>query len=218
MKKATMIITLLLFGISLVNGRSFRVSQIPNGNKFGCLNCHTGSGGPRNPFGQAVGSDFLDNGNVQWGATLAALDSDGDGKTNGEELADPVGKWTVGTANPGDVDLVSNPGDPSSTTAILTKASELPNSFHMMQNYPNPFNPSTTISFTIPKKQNVTLRIYNALGHPIKDVLNEELAPGRYSIVWHGVDQNGESVGAGVYLASFESEAFRHTVRMLYIK
>ncbi len=38
---------------------------------------------------------------VQWGPALAALDSDGDGFTNGEELQDPNGTWEVGSAAPG---------------------------------------------------------------------------------------------------------------------
>ena len=38
---------------------------------------------------------------------------------------------------------------------------EIPSSFALNQNYPNPFNPSTTISFSLPKKSDVNIKIYN---------------------------------------------------------
>ena len=45
-----------------------------------------------------------------WEAELAALDSDGDGRTNGEELLDPLGRWERGEPQPGDDSRVTNPG------------------------------------------------------------------------------------------------------------
>ena len=47
---------------------------------------------------------------VNWNAGLAALDSDGDGATNGEELGDPGGDGV-----PVDGAVVTNPGDAAST-------------------------------------------------------------------------------------------------------
>jgi hypothetical protein len=49
-------------------------------------------------------------GNVIWNSTLAAIDSDKDGRTNGAELLDPNGTWTIGAADPGNPALVTNPG------------------------------------------------------------------------------------------------------------
>ena len=84
-------------------GLSDLVSQIPNGGVYSCGTCHTSSSA-WNPFGQ----DFNAN-NRLWNATLAGLDSDGDGFTNGQELGDPNG---TGTPTPGA--QVGNPGDPNS--------------------------------------------------------------------------------------------------------
>lgn len=106
-----------LVGSAPASARSHRQTQIPNGADFGCTVCHTSStGGARNAFGTDVQTSGLDGvgalgvQNVAWSATLAALDSDGDGLTNGEELGDPDGTWQIGDVNPdGDT---SNPGDP----------------------------------------------------------------------------------------------------------
>lgn len=88
------------------DARPFRPGQVPNGSVLGCATCHVsaGGGGPRNAFGQQVEADFLSQagfaGDVLWGPELAALDADGDGATNGEELGDPEGSWQAGDSNP----------------------------------------------------------------------------------------------------------------------
>ena len=94
--------------------RPARTSQIPNGDVSGCANCHVNpaGGGDRNVFGSAVESGFLNgtgaSATVNWNADLAALDSDGDGATNGEELGDPDGDGV-----PIDGAAVTNPGEPA---------------------------------------------------------------------------------------------------------
>ncbi|MFW6276114.1 MAG: hypothetical protein ACOC2K_00385, partial [Bacteroidota bacterium] len=91
-----------------------RVSQIPNGSKLQCSNCHINpaGGGAHTPFGEVIKADYLDgNGDVIWGSSLASLDSDGDGFTNGQELQDQNGTWMPNDPAPGEFDLVSNPGD-----------------------------------------------------------------------------------------------------------
>ena len=122
------------------DARSKRVRQVPNGSAASCNTCHTAGGGsPLNPFGIEIVTNFLTAtgpaGNVIWGSDLAALDSDGDGASNGAELGDPDGTWMVGDPDPegdddgeeedhtehdheGDSTLegkVFNPGDPTST-------------------------------------------------------------------------------------------------------
>ena len=108
------------FVISLLadtaQARGFRRGQIPHGFVNGCAPCHVspGGGGPRNPFGQEIEFNFLvpggSGGTVQWGPALAALDSDGDGVSNGTELNDPTGSWSIGAPSPGDPEDVTNPG------------------------------------------------------------------------------------------------------------
>ena len=122
------------------DARSKRVRQVPNGSAASCNTCHTAGGGsPLNPFGLEIVTNFLTAsgpaGDVIWGPELAALDSDGDGASNGAELGDPEGTWMVGDPAPegnddgeeedhgehgheGDASLagkVFNPGDPTST-------------------------------------------------------------------------------------------------------
>lgn len=113
-------------GAAPAAARDFRVLQLPNGNVFGCANCHVsaGGGGPRNPFGQAVESITGMSAVPFWSAALAALDSDGDGFSNGFELGDPEGDrttipgWTV--TNPGNA--ASKPANASPTVTLTAPA------------------------------------------------------------------------------------------------
>ncbi len=87
---------------------------IPNGAVNGCTNCHSGnpsSGNPNlGPFGLTVAATGTP---PNWDI-LCPGDSDGDGASNGLELADPDCVWTKGDPNPGSSGDVSLPGDPSS--------------------------------------------------------------------------------------------------------
>lgn len=107
----------LLLMAKVAESRSFRVGDLPNGSKFGCLNCHgTNTGSIRNDFGSEAQNYLAGAGGVQqqhvnWGP-LCPFDSDGDGWTNGEELGDPNCTWKAGDPDP--KAFIFNPGDPDS--------------------------------------------------------------------------------------------------------
>ena len=214
-------ICFILLSVVTSDARSKRVNQIPNGVSFRCANCHIdpGGGGERNKFGTTVENNYLDgSGNVIWGLALAGIDSDLDDKTNGEELQDANGEWSSGSANPGDANLVSNPGDPSSTTDVHVAAFRVPTTMHLHQNYPNPFNPSTRISFTLPKHAHVSLDVYNTLGQRVKTLMDQSLSMGVHQAVWDGTNDSGEAVTNGLYFYSLRSELGVQTRKMMFMK
>jgi hypothetical protein len=76
---------------------------------------------------------------------------------------------------------------PSSGTDVDLKdftPGEIPNVFHLYQNYPNPFNPATIISFSIPSKSFVSLKVFDLLGREVASLVSEELSAGNYSREW----------------------------------
>ena len=128
MKTKTLITTtvglaLLLAAQSAFAFSSFR-ARIPNGTLLAspasCINCHDADGPPLNSFGDA----FV-NANSSWTVALAAMDSDGDGFSNGRELGDSAGSWVEGNPNP--PGPVFYPGDAAShptagTSPTITSA------------------------------------------------------------------------------------------------
>ena len=155
-----------------------------------------------------------------WGPQLAALDSDGDGFTNGEELQDPNGEWTEGMANPGDPALVTAPGDSNSkpTATSVTDLFGNPAIYELHNNYPNPFNPETNIQFTLPQPSNVKIDVYNIAGELITSLANNDFNIGTHSVKWNGKDNSGNSVSSGIYLYRMTANDFSESRRMLLLK
>jgi len=68
-----------------------------------------------------------------------------------------------------------------------------------IRNFPNPFNPETTIQFDIMSSSHVILIIYNSKGQAIRRLTDAFYEKGSYSVIWDGLDDNGEPVGSGIY-------------------
>ena len=66
--------------------------------------------------------------------------------------------------------------------------------FSLSNNYPNPFNPSTKISYTIPKRSNVNIKVFNLLGSEIAELVKGEIEAGSYDIEF-----NASELPSGVY-------------------
>ncbi|MFA6469689.1 MAG: family 16 glycosylhydrolase [Bacteroidota bacterium] len=77
--------------------------------------------------------------------------------------------------------------------AGVSDQSTFSNDYQLLQNYPNPFNPSTSISYYLPKKSNISLKITNLLGQEVAD-----LAQGEQPSGWHSVEWKAE-VPSGMY-------------------
>lgn len=75
-----------------------------------------------------------------------------------------------------------------------------PEHIALYQNYPNPFNPVTQIKFDVAVESHVTLAIYDMTGRLINMLVDDEHAPGTYTVQWDGTSMNGKTVESGIYL------------------
>ncbi|MBK9097381.1 MAG: T9SS type A sorting domain-containing protein [bacterium] len=85
--------------------------------------------------------------------------------------------------------------------------------YRLDQNYPNPFNPATTISYGIPVKSNVLIKVFNSLGEEIKTLVREEKEAGTYIIEF-----NASGIPSGVYFYQLKIENFIKTKKMILMK
>ena len=89
----------------------------------------------------------------------------------------------------------------------------LPKEFRLEQNYPNPFNPSTTIQFALPKRSEVTLKIFDLLGREVATLVDEDLQPGEYKVIFEAGD-----LPSGVYFYRINAEGFVQTKELTLLK
>ena len=85
-------------------------------------------------------------------------------------------------------------------SAVQVETTTLPARFALEANTPNPFNPLTTIHFELDRAGSAALRIFSVSGALVRTLVQRQLPPGRYRAQWDGRDEQGRSVGSGVYI------------------
>ncbi len=85
--------------------------------------------------------------------------------------------------------------------------------FSLDQNYPNPFNPTTNISFKIAESGKVSVKIFNAIGQEVAELVNKTMEAGR-----HEVSFNASNLPSGTYFCTMKAGSFTKTSKMLLIK
>ena len=83
----------------------------------------------------------------------------------------------------------------------------------LLDNYPNPFNPTTTISYTLPETQFVTLKVYDILGREVMTLVNEYKTVGEYKVHF-----NGSNLPSGVYIYKLQTGNNNIVKKMMLIK
>jgi hypothetical protein len=86
------------------------------------------------------------------------------------------------------------------------------------QNHPNPFNPSTLISFSLDRDENVSLVIYDVSGRHIQTLVSRPMTSGTHSEVWDGRDTFGQPVAGGIYFYRLSAGNRSLTKKMILLK
>ena len=104
-------------------------------------------------------------------------------------------------------------GDRSTMMDIGNEQDLIANEFALFPNYPNPFNPVTTIRFSLPESQKVTLAVYNIVGREVTTLVNQELPSGFHTAKWYA-----GNIASGVYFYKLSSDTKVLTQKMLLMK
>jgi len=94
----------------------------------------------------------------------------------------------------------------------------VPVAFKLVQNSPNPFNPVTKVAYHVPSASRVTIRVFDVTGRLVTTLVDGVVEPGRHAAVWNGTNENGESVGSGVYFCTMETPDYRDSQKMTLLK
>ncbi|MCG6912419.1 DUF4397 domain-containing protein [bacterium BMS3Abin03] len=98
-------------------------------------------------------------------------------------------------------------------TSVEDISSVTPDRYTLSQNYPNPFNPSTTISFTIPDNELVSLKIYNVLGSEVATLISQNLTAGEYNFNFEA-----SNLASGIYFYELKAGNFAQIKKMNLLK
>jgi hypothetical protein len=99
--------------------------------------------------------------------------------------------------------------------SILTDVEDavIPGNFELSQNYPNPFNPTTSISYSIPARSDVSIKVYNNIGQLVTTLVNGINEAGNHKVNW-----NASSIASGVYFYTINAGDFTSTKKMILLR
>ena len=98
-------------------------------------------------------------------------------------------------------------------TDIGDDSINVPSTFKLEQNYPNPFNPTTTIAFSLPVAEKITLTIYNAPGQKVAVLADENYSAGNFTLKW-----DAGAFASGIYIFTLQTTSQFLTRKMVLLK
>ena len=117
----------------------------------------------------------------------------------------------VQTNSPSSVSKIGVRGE---GTLVITSilGGQIPSKFELCQNFPNPFNPSTSITYNVPQRADVSLKIIDVLGRVVAVLFEGMRAPGHYELRWNS------NVPSGIYFYRLQAGEFVDTKKMILLK
>jgi hypothetical protein len=119
----------------------------------------------------------------------------------------------------GNMDCVQCHTDHTGTFTSAQKVEEFSPTYKLHQNYPNPFNPSTTIRFSLPAAETVTLAVYDIHGRLVKNIVAyEQYQAGSFEVAWDGRNNAGQVVASGTYFVRLYAGPHVESMKLTFVK
>lgn len=80
---------------------------------------------------------------------------------------------------------------------------------------PNPFSSTTNIHYRLQNPQRIQITLFSLLGRPIIQLQDQIQAPGHYRINWSGLDAQGSTIPAGIYLCQIRTATQQFTIKLV---
>jgi hypothetical protein len=101
----------------------------------------------------------------------------------------------------------------TSVSGIEDERYIIPEDYALYQSYPNPFNPTTTIKYSLPSSDIVSLKVFDILGREVAVLLDEYKTAGT-----HTVEFNASELASGVYFYQLRAQNFIETKKMVLLR
>ncbi|MBM4221867.1 MAG: T9SS type A sorting domain-containing protein [Gammaproteobacteria bacterium] len=110
-------------------------------------------------------------------------------------------------------DIITGCGTVVCTVDDQVSADEAPAVFALGEAYPNPFNPTTTIAYSVPETQAVTLSVFNTNGQLVQTLVNGMVERGEHKVVF-----DASSLSSGVYVYTLATANQTEMKKMVLVK
>ncbi|MHC1737258.1 MAG: T9SS type A sorting domain-containing protein [Ignavibacteriaceae bacterium] len=101
----------------------------------------------------------------------------------------------------------------SSAVPVEDEQTSLPFGTELKTNYPNPFNPSTVISFTLPRTEHVSLKVFDIMGNEVATLVDGIKNAGTHEIIF-----DAGNFPSGVYFYELVSGSQFLRKKMMLLK
>ncbi|MEI9808615.1 MAG: DUF4082 domain-containing protein [Bacteroidota bacterium] len=105
--------------------------------------------------------------------------------------------------------LTNTSGDKKSPEPEIVRAHDKKRIYSLGQNFPNPVNSQTTIQFTLPRKENVNISLFDMNGRTLKVLVNGSKDAGS-----HVISVNVGTLSKGVYYYKMQAGDFSDTKKL----
>jgi hypothetical protein len=85
---------------------------------------------------------------------------------------------------------------------------------------PNPANPSATITFSLARTGDVSLKVFDVSGRLIRTLIDGvvESSPEAFEVVWDGTNDAGQRVGSGVFFYQLQAPGYTSSKTLVILK
>lgn len=101
----------------------------------------------------------------------------------------------------------------ATASATPTANAGLPVEFALNPAYPNPFNPTTSISFSLPEAEHVSLNVFDINGRQVASLVNGAMNAGS-----HSASFDAANLSSGLYFARMTAGSFSASQKLVLMK
>ncbi len=88
-----------------------------------------------------------------------------------------------------------------------------PKEFALGQNYPNPFSSNTTIKYSVPEPDNISIKVFDVIGREVFKKVERVTFGGTYEF-----SLDGNNLKGGIYYYQFKSTNYQMTKKCILLK
>ena len=103
--------------------------------------------------------------------------------------------------------------DTSNCAQTSVSVDPIPLDYRLFEPYPNPFNAQTTIEFSLPLKDVMTIKVHDISGKEVRSIVHGIFDSGEHKVHW-----NASNLSSGIYFIRMESRHFVDTKKVSLIK